>query len=125
MRSTFLAIGILTALACIGCATPRPAYRTHVRIAPAGAAHQYTVEFEVSETGRDGKPNVLMAPKLTVTAGQEAHILVGDDSQRDAISCTALVREDAKSLDATTDVDVRRHGKTVWHSTQNLTLAQP
>jgi len=125
MRSTFLGIGILTALVCIGCATPRHAYRADVKIAPAGAAHQYTVEFRVSETGRDGKTNVVIAPKLTVAAGQEGHILVGDDQQRDAITCTALVREGGKSLDAATDVDVRRHGETVWHSMQNVTLTRP
>ncbi len=125
MRSTRLAIGILTAWACVGCATPRPAYRTDVRIAPAGEPRQFTVEFKISETGRDGKTNLLLAPKLTVVAGQEGHVLVGDDRQRDAISCTALVREGGKSLDATTDVDVRRRGRTLWHSTQSLTLAQP
>jgi hypothetical protein len=116
---------ILGAMVCMGCAMPRPAYRTDVKIAPAGVAHQYTVEFRLSEIGRNGASNLVIAPKLTVIAGQEAHVLVGDDEQRDAISCTALVREGAKSLDATTDVDVRRHGRTVWHNTQSVALTQP
>ena len=125
MRPGFLAIGILMAWVCVGCGAPRPAYRTDVKIAPAATPHQYTVEFRLSETRRDGNPNLVIAPKLTVIAGQEAHVLVGDDGQRNAVSCTALVREGAQSLDATTDVDVRRHGKTVWHNTQSVTLAQP
>jgi type II secretory pathway component GspD/PulD (secretin) len=47
----------------------------------------------IQATGEDGKQDILSTPKITVAAGKEGRISVGDEKEENGVFCTVLVEE--------------------------------
>jgi Flp pilus assembly secretin CpaC len=63
MAAAGLALGV--------CMTAQAGYRTETTVVPGTEAHQYVVQIKIIAVAKDGKMDVLSAPKLTVKAGEE------------------------------------------------------
>jgi len=101
----------------------RTAYRTDVKVSPAGIPHQYVVEFKIAETAPDGTTK-LFSPKITVTAGQEAEVKASEREDRDGVFCKALVKEHGDSVEALTTVTVKTGGIETMSSSQAMTVTK-
>jgi hypothetical protein len=100
------------------------AYRTETVVKPGQAPHQYLVEIKVTDVQRDGRTDVLTAPKLVVKAGEEGRIVVGDAKGENGVFCTALVRETAVGLEALTTIVVKEKGAEKLNTAQTILLKQ-
>ena len=118
MRRVAIAIA-LAAIMGTGCATTERSYQTSATVTPAGQPHQYTVEFRITEVGRE---KVLNAPRVTVNAGQEGQIRVCDEKEDNGVFCTALVTETESGLEALTTVTVKADGKETLSSSQTTII---
>jgi len=107
-------------LAFGACLSAQAGYRTETTVVPVPAAHQYVVQFKIIEVAKDGKKDVLGAPKLTVKAGEEGRITVG--KEQDGISCTALIKEIEGGIEAVTAVIVNEKGTEKFNTAQSVTL---
>ena len=115
---------LAAAAACAGCAAPERAYRTEVKVSPAGTAHQYMVEVRIVAIRPDGTEGVLTAPKMLVTAGHEAEMKACDAAERNGVFCKALVKETAASVEAVTTAIVKAEGREVLSNSQSISVAK-
>ena len=98
-------------------------YRTEVKVKPTGEAHQFIVDFKISQVDKDGKSDVVSAPKLVVTAGQEGRVeVVVAEKQQNGVFCTSLVKETDVGLEVTTTVTIKKDGAEVLSSSQCVTV---
>jgi type II secretory pathway component GspD/PulD (secretin) len=116
MKYGTLAI-VLAAIMVAGCATTQKSYQTTTTVSPAGP-QQYTVGMTIQATGEDGKQDVLSTPKITVPAGEEGRITVGDEKEENGVFCTVLVEEKANGLETLTTVIVKEDGRTMLNTSQ-------
>jgi hypothetical protein len=125
-----VALCILTSMLLAGCGSPSlpPPYRTEVKVTPSDTAHQYVVQFGITEVAKDGKTNLLNSPKVVVEAGQEAQIMVGEEHtvrgqrRQSGIFCTAIVRETPAGVEAVTTVTVKKNGLEKLSTSQSIAL---
>lgn len=115
-------IAVVTSLLLGACLGAEAAYRTEATVTPSGAAHQYVVQFKITDMAKDGKADVLSAPKLVVEAGKEAQVFVGDDQGQSGVFCTAIVREVADGIEGVTTVTIKDKGVEKLSSTQSITV---
>ncbi len=104
------------------CLTAQAGYRTEAVVTPGTEAHQYVVQFKIMDVAKDGKTEVLSAPKLVVEAGAEGKITGADEKEQDGGFCTALVKEIEGGLEAVTAVVVKAKGKEKLSTAQTVTL---
>jgi len=88
---------------------------------PRSGPSVYTVVFRISEVEEDGSTSILSAPRVTLLAGQDGEIIVGEGSEEE-ISCKALVKENEGSTEAVTTVTVKEKGKRRWALTQSMSV---
>ncbi len=119
MKKGMMAVAGLILGACM---TAQAGYRTETTVEPGAEAHQYVVQTKLIEVSKDGKTDVLSAPKLTVKAGEEAKINVGDEKERSGVFCTALVKEIEGGIEAVTTVVVKEKGTEKLSTAQSVTL---
>jgi hypothetical protein len=125
-----VAVCILTSMLFGGCGSLSlpPAYRTEATVTPSDTAHQYVLQFVITELAKDGKTNVLNRPKVIVEAGQEAQIMVGeehtvgDQRRQSGIFCTAIVRETAAGVEAVTTVTIKKNGIEKLSTSQSMAV---
>lgn len=115
---------LMAAGICGTCVAGQPSYKTEVKISPAATVHEYIVEFKITSTGKDGKPDVVGAPRITVNAGQEGRIKICDREERDGVFCIALVNENEGSVDALTSVIVKARGQETLNCAQNVVVTK-
>lgn len=118
-KKTFVAAASVLFGACLA---TQAAYRTEATVTPSGAAHQYVVQFKITDTAKDGKAEVLSAPQVVVEAGKQAQVSVGDDQSQSGVFCTAIVREVADGVEAVTTVTIKDKGIEKLSSTQSITV---
>jgi len=106
------------------CVTAQAGYRTEATIRPVGEAHQFEVTFRIMEVAQDGKTNVLSAPRIVVTAGQEGQIRIGSEAakEEDGVFCTVLVKEADDGVEAVTTVTIKEKGSEKLSTSQSITL---
>ena len=119
-----VAVGILTSTLFAGCSNVSlpPTYRTETTVTPSDTAHQYVVQFRITEVAKHGKTNVLSAPKVVVEAGQEAQVMVGEQGGQSGIFCTAIVREIAPGVEAVTTVTIKKNGIEKLSTSQSMAV---
>ncbi len=105
---------VLAAIMVAGCATTQKSYQTTTTVSPAGQ-QQYTVGMTIQATGEDGKQDVLSTPKITVLAGTEGRITVGDEKEENGVFCTVLIEEKDNRLEALTTILVKWIGNRFSH----------
>ncbi len=108
---------VLAAIMVAGCATTQTSYRTTTTVSPAGPK-QYTVCMTIQATAEDGQQDMLSTPKITVPAGEEGQIKVGDEKEENGVFCTVLVEEKANGLETLTTVIVKEDGRTMLNTSQ-------
>ena len=116
MKYAALAV-VLAAAMVAGCATTQKSYQTRITVAPAGQ-QRYTVGMTIQATAENGEQDVLSTPKITVPAGEEGRIKVGDEKEENGVFCTVLVEEKANGLETRTTVIVKEDGKTMLNTSQ-------
>ncbi len=89
------------------CVSSQPGYRTEARVIPGPEDHQYVVQFKITDVAKNGKADVLAAPKLVVKAGEEAKIAIADGNEQNGVFCTALVKEAEGSIEVVTTLTVK------------------
>ena len=104
------------------CMTVQAEYRTETTVVPGAEAHQYVVQIKVSEVAKDGKTDILSAPKVALKAGKEGKITVGDEKEQNGVFCTALVKEIEGGIEAVTTIVVREKGIEKLNTAQSVTL---
>jgi len=119
MKKWIMAVAGLVLGACV---TAQAGYRTETVVTPGADAHQYVVQFKIMDVAKDGKTDVLSAPKLVVKAGEEGKITVADEKEQDGVFCTALVKEIEGGIEAVTTVVVKAKGAEKLNTTQTVTL---
>jgi hypothetical protein len=104
--------------------SPPAGYRTAVKVAPAGAPHQYVVTCSVIEVQTDGETRVAAAPRLLATAGTLGTVDVknGDERLDSGVFCTAEVKETGGWAEVTTTVTVRVKGVEKLNSSHTVSL---
>jgi len=112
----------MAGLALGGCMTAQDGYRTEATVTPGTEAHQYVVQFKITDVAKDGKTDILSTPKVTVKAGKEAKITVADKKEQNGVFCTALVKESEGGIEAVTTVVVKEKGTEKLNTTQSVTL---
>jgi type II secretory pathway component GspD/PulD (secretin) len=119
MKKLMMAVAGLALGACM---TAEAGYRTETTVAPGAEAHQYVVQVKIIDVAKDGKTDVLSTPKVTVKAGEEGKITVGDEKEQNGVFCTALVKETEGGIEAVTTVVVKEKGTEKLNTTQSVTL---
>jgi len=119
MKKGMLAVAGLILGACM---TAQAGYRTETTVTPGADAHQYVVQIKIMDVAKDGKTDVLSAPKLTVKAGEEGKMSVGDEKEQNGVFCTALVKEIDGGIEAVTTVVVKEKGTEKLSTAQSVTL---
>ena len=119
MKKWIMAVAGLVLGACV---TVQAGYQTEAVVTPGTDAHQYVVQFKIIDVAKDGKTDVLSAPKLVVKAGEEGKITVADEKEQDGVFCTALVKEIEGGIEAVTTVVVKAKGAEKLSTTQTVTL---
>ena len=119
MKKGMMAVAGLVLGACM---TAQAGYRTETTVVPGTEAHQYVVQIKIIDVAKDGKMDVLSAPKVTVKAGEEGKINVGDEKEQNGIFCTALVKEVEGGIEAVTAVVVKEKGTEKLSTAQSVTL---
>jgi hypothetical protein len=104
------------------CMTSQAGYRTETAVAPGAEAHQYVVQIKIIGVAKDGKTDVLSAPIITVKAGEEGKITVGDEKEQNGVFCTVLVKELEGGIEAVTTVVVKEKGTEKLSTAQIVTL---
>ena len=112
----------VAALALGACLTAQAGYRTETTVAPGTEAHQYVVKIKIIDVVKDGKMDVVSAPTVTVKAGEEGKIIVGDEKEQSGVFCTVLVKEIEGGIEAVTTVVVREKGTEKLSTAQSVTL---
>jgi len=72
----------------------------------------------IQATAEDGQQDMLSTPKITVPAGEEGQIKVGDEKEENGVFCTVLVEEKANGLETLTTVIVKEDGRTMLNTSQ-------
>ena len=116
MKYTTLAV-VLAAVMVAGCATTQKAYQTTTTVSPAGK-QRYTVGITIQATAENGEQDVLSTPTITVPAGEEGKITVGDEKEENGVFCTVLVEEKENRLEALTTILVKEDGRTMLNTSQ-------
>jgi len=121
---TALVAGVLAVMVCAGCVTTSGTFLTDVKITsePGPGPSRYTVDFRITEVEEDGSTSILSCPRVTVLAGEEAKISLGEGSEEEEISCKALVKENDGSTEVVTSVTVKGKGKPRWSLTQSMSV---
>jgi len=104
------------------CVTAQAGYRTETSVAPATEAQQYVVQIKIIEVAEDGETDVLTAPKLTVKAGEEGKVVLGDEPEENGVFCTALVTEIEDGIEVVTTITVKEEGKEELSTAQTVTV---
>lgn len=104
------------------CITAEAAYRTETVIVPNAEAHHYTAQITIIDVSKDGKKDVLSAPKVIVKAGEEGTVTIGDEKKQNGIFCTVLVTEIAEQIEAKTTILVKEKGEEKLSSEQRVTI---
>lgn len=102
--------------------TAQAGYRTETTILPGPEAHQFVVKFKIIDVDKEGKTDVLSTPQITVKAGQEGKVTVGDEKEENGVFCTVLVKEIENGVEALTTVIVKEKGKEVLSTSQTVTM---
>ena len=76
MKKVMMAVAGLALGACM---TAQAGYRTEATVTPGPEAHQYVVQFKITDVAKDGKADVVLAPELVVKAGEEGKMSVADE----------------------------------------------
>jgi hypothetical protein len=119
MKKVMMAVAGLALGACM---TAQAGYRTETTVVPGTEAHQYVVQIKIIDVAKDGKTDVLSAPKVTVKADEEGKITVGDEKEQNGVFCTALVKEIEGGIEAVTTVVVKEKGTEKLSTAQSVTL---
>jgi len=101
---------VVAGLVLGACMTAQAGFRTETTVTPGTEAHQYVVQFKITDVAKDGKTDVLSTPKVTLKAGQESKITVADEKEQNGVFCTALVKEIEGGIEAVTTVVVKEKG---------------
>ena len=104
------------------CVSAQAGYRTEVTVTPETDVHQYVVQFKIIDATKDGKTDVMSAPKLVVKAGEEGKITVADEKEQSGVFCTALVKETEGGIVAVTTVMVKENDTEKLNTTQSMTV---
>ena len=104
------------------CGSAQAGYRTEITVAPGTDVHQYVVQFKIIDATKDGKTDVMSAPKLVVKAGEEGKITVADEKEQSGVFCTALVKETEGGIVAVTTVMVKENDTEKLNTTQSMTV---
>ena len=104
------------------CMTAQAGYRTETTVASGTEAHQYVVKIIIIDVAKDGKTDVVSAPMVTVKAGEEGKITVGDEKEQNGVFCTALVKEIEGGIEAVTTSVVKEKGVEKLSTAQSVTL---
>ena len=104
------------------CVSAQAGYRTEVKVTPSTEPHQFVVEFKIIQADKDGKTDVLSAPKLVVKSGEEGRAIIADEKEESGVFCTALVKETDAGVEATTTVTVKEKGTEKLSSAQSITM---
>ena len=73
MKKVMMAV---VGLALGACMPAQAGYRTETTVVPDTEAHQYVVQIKIIDVAKDGKMDVLSAPKVTVKAGEVGNTVV-------------------------------------------------
>jgi Flp pilus assembly secretin CpaC len=116
--------GMMAAVGLVlgACVTAQAGYRTETTVEAGEEAHQYVVQIKIIDVARDGKTDVLSVPKLTLKAGEEGKITVGDENGYNGVFCTARVKEIEGGVEAVTTVVVKEKGAEKLNTAQSVTL---
>ena len=79
MKKIMMAVAGLILGACM---TAQAGCRTETTVGPGTEAHQYDVQSKIIDVAKDGKSDVLSTPKVTVKAGEEGKITMGDEKKQ-------------------------------------------
>ncbi|UCG47877.1 MAG: hypothetical protein JSU94_20660 [Phycisphaerales bacterium] len=106
-----------------GCQQTCTGYKSSATIAPGEEKDTYMVEVKLSQlSAADGaEERVLIAPRVTVLAGESAAIQVSDE-KLDGIFATVLVPQRQAGGTAKCSIHLKQNGRTKYLSTFELTL---
>jgi hypothetical protein len=105
-----------------GCSASKVAYSNKATLSPGIEEGTYHVAFVVEDlTGPEGS-RVVGAPVLSVLAGQEGKISIGDGVN--SVFCTAVVDDTSGRPEAKISVSVMKNGNVVWSENETVVMTR-
>lgn len=115
-------LAAVTLLIFAGCTCSKVAYSNKTTLSPGAGVGTYNVEFLVEDLTSPQGSRVVGAPVLSVIAGQEGQISVGDGLS--SIYCTAEVDDSSARPTARTSVSIKKNGRVVWSENGTVVMTQ-